>query len=96
MSNIFITTTGVTPSVILSDLGYRVITHPTINYNLGSEFTYNELTESGDFNNSLSQGYLTASYNGSIITSATAFVWINNIGHCFCLMNNIYLMYNIC
>jgi len=73
MSNIFITTTGVTPSVILSDLGYRVITHPTINYNLGSEFTYNELTESSDFNSSLTQGYLTASYNGTIITSATSF-----------------------
>ncbi len=72
-NSIFITTTGATPSVILSDLGYRVITHPTIDYNLGIEFTYTELSDSVDFNNSLTQGYLTASYNGTLITTSSAF-----------------------
>ena len=72
-NSIFITTTGATPSIILSDLGYRVITHPTINYNLGVEFTYTELSDSVDFNNSLTQGYLTASYNGTLITTSSEF-----------------------
>ena len=44
MNNILITTTGLTPSIILSDLGERVFFHPTVNYNIGSEFNYSELT----------------------------------------------------
>lgn len=73
MANIYITTTGATPSVILSDLGYRVFTHPTIDYNIGSEFTYTELQTSTDFNNSLNFGYITASYNGTIVTTSSGF-----------------------
>jgi hypothetical protein len=71
--NIYITTTGLTPSVIFSDLGYRVITHPTINYNIGSEFTYDELFSSLDFNNQLDYGYFTASINGSLISDSQSF-----------------------
>lgn len=77
MANIYITTTGLTPSIILSDLGYRVFTHPVNHYNIGSEFTYDELISSMDFNNSLDFGYLTASYNGKIITTSNEIQPVN-------------------
>ncbi len=81
MNNIFITTTGLTPSIILNDVGERIFTHPLVNYNIGLEFTYNELLDSIDFNNALNSGYLTASYNGSLITNSTSFqpVIISNL-----------------
>jgi hypothetical protein len=70
MSNIFITTTGATPSIILRDLGERILTHPLINYNIGTEFKYQELIESSDFSSALDNAYLTMTYNGILATSS--------------------------
>lgn len=76
MSNkipVYITTTGLTPSIYLNDLGERVLVHPVINYDLGLEFTYDELFNSLDFLQSLNNGWMTASYNSITSTSSSSF-----------------------
>lgn len=71
VNNILISTTGLTASVILYDLGERVINHPTTNLNIGLEFTYDELYNSADFLNALNLNWLTATYDGKKITSTS-------------------------
>lgn len=70
MNNMFITTTGLTSSVILYDLGERTINHPVSDYEITTEFTYRELIESYDFTNSIDNGYLTASVSNITITQS--------------------------
>ena len=71
VNNILITTTGLTSSVILYDLGERVINHPTTDFNIGLEFTYDELYNSTDFLNALTLNWLVATYDGKKITSTS-------------------------
>lgn len=71
--NIYVTTTGTTASIVLSDLGERILTHPITNYNITSEFKYNELLESNDFTSALDSGYIVASQSGVIITTSSEF-----------------------
>ena len=71
VNNILITTTGLTASVILYDLGERVITHPTTDFNIGLEFTYDELYNSTNFLNALNLNWLVATYDGKKITSTS-------------------------
>jgi len=71
VNNILITTTGLTSSVILYDLGERVINHPTTGFNIGLEFTYDELYNSTDFLNALTLNWLVATYDGKKITSTS-------------------------
>jgi len=71
VNNILITTTGLTASVILYDLGERVINHPTTNLNIGLEFTYDELYNSADFLNALNLNWLVGTYDGKKITSTS-------------------------
>jgi len=80
MSNIYISTTGLTSSVVLNDLGARTFTHPTTNYNIGLEYRYTELLGSNDFNSALDFGFLTASYNGFSFTASTALQPVTNAG----------------
>jgi len=54
-----LTTTGTAGSITLTDLGKRVITHPTTDLNLLEEFTVNELVQSQDLKDALSSGYIT-------------------------------------
>ena len=71
VNNILITTTGLTASVILYDLGERVITHPTTDFNIGLEFTYDELYNSANFLNALNLNWLVGTYDGKKITSTS-------------------------
>lgn len=73
MSSIYITTTGLTPSIVLADLGDRIISHPITNYQIGLEFSYDELSNSSSFNSNLDFGYFTASFNGILVTSSVDF-----------------------
>jgi hypothetical protein len=70
---IFITTTGLTPSIILNDLGERIFAHPTTDYEISLEYNYFELQTSFDFNDSLDFGYITASYNGTLVNNSNDF-----------------------
>ena len=65
--SIFITTTGLTSSIILNDLGERIFEHPTTNLEITEEFSYSELQNSADFNNSLDLGHITASFYGNLV-----------------------------
>jgi len=56
---LFITTTGTQDPVILADLGYRELDHPLTDYELTSEFTYEDLINSQDFIDAIDNGYLT-------------------------------------
>jgi hypothetical protein len=73
MNSILLSTTGLTPSIILNDLGERVFNHPITNYNIGLEFEYYELISSKDFNFLLDSGYFTINYNGIYITNSYNF-----------------------
>ena len=68
--NINITTTGLSSSYILSDLGGLVINHPSNNMSLVGQFNYYELSVSSSFNSALDSGFLTASFNGILATSS--------------------------
>lgn len=73
MVNIYITTTGLTPSVVLSDLGERIFNHPIIDYDIGNEFNYDELLSSGDFRDAINLGYITLYYKGRYIDNYVDF-----------------------
>lgn len=54
-----VSTTGTVPSVVLEDMGQRVLVHPTIELDLGLEYTDDELFDSNDLNNVIDSGQLT-------------------------------------
>lgn len=56
---ILLTTTGVEPNVILTDMGERTFVHPTTDYNLLSEFRVDNLFGSESLQLALTNGYIT-------------------------------------
>lgn len=66
-----ITTTGTQSPVVFNDIGGRSFTHPTVAYNLASEFSLDEISRSSDVQSALSGGHITATNEfGQAITSA--------------------------
>ena len=63
-----VSTNGV--NVTLNDIGGRVLTHPTIGYDLQLEFTIEELRRSNDLKAAITGGtIINATYNGIAVTS---------------------------
>lgn len=54
-----INTTGTVSEVVLHDMGARTITHPTVNLDLGLEYTDDELIDSNDLVDAITNGWLT-------------------------------------
>ncbi len=84
MAQYKITTTGTQSPVIFHDLGRRQFTHPTVDYDLlaNNEFSLDEITNSLDIKNALSNGYITAKdeNNESIIsTTESQHIHINKL-----------------
>lgn len=61
------TTTGTIGQVTLTDLGGKILLHPTT-INLSEEFDEEEIVESESLNLAISQGYLTLTFKGEVIT----------------------------
>lgn len=66
-----ITTTGTQSVVTFNDLGARSFTHPTTNFDLETNFSIDEIRSSVDVFDSISLGYITATYNDEIVTVDT-------------------------
>lgn len=65
-----ITTTGIQNPVIFNDLGGRSYPHPTISYDLESEYTNEEIRNSLDVQSAIDNNYITAvDENGDQILS---------------------------
>jgi len=61
MAHFIINTTGTLDPVVFSDLGYRAFyTATTLNYNLTSEFTLTQITNSKSVQSAIDNGYITA------------------------------------
>jgi len=54
-----VSTTGAQAEVVFHDLGARTLTHPTVELDLGLEYTEEELKASNDLQNALSNNWLT-------------------------------------
>ena len=57
-------------TVTINDLGGRTYTHPLINYDLTSEYTYQELRGSADLGAELDAGNVTITNNGVTVTNS--------------------------
>jgi hypothetical protein len=55
-----ITTTGAPATVIINDLGARTFVHPVVSYNLETEYTPFELSQSADLQTAITGGEITA------------------------------------
>ena len=55
-----ISTTGTQDPIVFHDLGARSFSHPTVDYDLSSEFKLSEISESYDVQNCIDLGYITA------------------------------------
>ena len=73
MNNIklFISTTGLISPVIFDDLGKRTFSHPTTDYEITQEYTFEELFDSNDIKSNLDSGNITFKdvFGNSILTS---------------------------
>lgn len=54
-----VSTTGAVPEIVLHDLGARTLTHPTVDLDLGLEYTDDELYDSDDLAAAISNGWIT-------------------------------------
>lgn len=70
MADFLISTTGTLSPVVLSDLGNRTFTHPTVNHNLTAEYSREEISRSVSLGTALDSGWITATYEGIDITSS--------------------------
>lgn len=68
-----ITTTGTIDTVVFDDLGERKFTHPTVSYDLQTEYDIYELTESYDIQSAIDSGYITVSDGYINITTLSNF-----------------------
>lgn len=59
-------------TVTINDLGGRTFTHPLINYDLTSEYTYSEIRTSDDLGTELDAGNITITNNGIAVLNSTA------------------------
>ena len=53
-----VSTTGTHDPVILEDLGQRTLNHPTVDIDLGLEYTDDELMDSGDLQDAVGNGWI--------------------------------------
>jgi hypothetical protein len=56
-----VSTTGTQGSVVFDDLGGRTLTHPTVDLDLGLEYSDDELLDSADLQAAIDNGYITLS-----------------------------------
>jgi hypothetical protein len=61
-----ISTTGIVDEIVLYDLGERVLSHPTIELDLGLEYSEDELNSSSDLRNALSNSWIVVEQEESI------------------------------
>lgn len=66
-----ITTTGTLSPVTFDDLGARSFTHPTISFDLETEFSIDEIRGSEDVFSAIASGFITATFNAKNVTLAT-------------------------
>lgn len=71
MATFLITTTGTPATVTFNDLGERSFVHPVTNYNLLAEYTIDELRASEDVGLAITNGEITATYNGIAVTASS-------------------------
>lgn len=64
-----VTTTGLNPTVTLSDLNNVILTHPTINYDLEGVFTIVEISASEDLGQAIDNYEVICTYHNITITS---------------------------
>jgi hypothetical protein len=71
MAKFLISTTGSQSAVTLSDMGYVFFTHPTVNFDLFSEFDIVEVGSSNSLQSAMTLSYLTATdeYGTPIVSS---------------------------
>jgi len=68
-----ITTTGSLNPVVFNDIGGRSFAHPTVDFDLESEFSVDEIAESDDIQDAITNGHITVQdANGESITDVGA------------------------
>ena len=70
---IFLTTTGSLDPVVIDDMGALTFPHPTVDYNLLSDVTEDEIQSSADLQQLIDDGHVTLKDDqGDIITDVQA------------------------
>ena len=59
-------------TVTITDLGGRTFTHPLVNYDLTSEYSYDEVRNSDDLGSELDGGNVTITNNGLSVANSAA------------------------
>ena len=70
-----ISTTGTSDIVELPDLGLRKFTHPTVDFDLETEYSSNELDKSSDLKDAISDGKLVTKDENDILLVWTGKFW---------------------
>jgi len=63
--SVLLTTTGTLGTVVIDDLGGRSFVHPVTDYELTSEYTYDEIRGSADLGAALDNGYISIENDGN-------------------------------
>ena len=69
-----ITTTGIVGSVSFADLGDRTFIHPTVDYDLESEYSLFRLLASEDIQASIDNGHITVANQDNEITDLDSYL----------------------